>query len=131
MVDDYTARLSRLTAFNHVIVKEKGDNPRDTRTKTSNEIRKKIPDGHSLVLLDERGAHVTSTFFATKMATSPKPVCFVIGSSYGVDDKLLEQADMQLSLSKMVLPHELARVLLLEQLYRAHAILTNHPYHHS
>ena len=130
LVDDYCTRLSRVTDFKHIVIKERGDSPVSTRKQTTDEIRKKIPAGHAVVMLDERGKQVTSPFFAQQTAKSQKPVCYVIGSSYGVDEEFLQQADLVLGLSKMVLPHELARVMLLEQLYRAHAILTNHPYHH-
>jgi 23S rRNA (pseudouridine1915-N3)-methyltransferase len=57
-------------------------------------------------------------------------VCFVVGGAYGLDNAVRERAARLISLSPMTLPHELARVLLLEQIYRAERILRNSPYHH-
>ena len=58
---------------------------------------------------------------------SGRDLCFVLGGPYGLD---LEQADQRMSLGRMTLPHQLARVVLIEQLYRGHKILAGEPYHH-
>ena len=95
-------------------------------------IESALPQGCTRIVLDERGRTLSSTQFARhfeRWIERGKDVAFIIGGAEGVDAGLKSSASDQLSLSAMRLPHALARVLLAEQLYRAHAILTGHPYH--
>ena len=89
------------------------------------------PQEH-VVALDERGReHSTrelATFLAARMQ-SGQDLAFLIGGPDGLAEPVLARAQLRLSLSRLTLPHALARVLLAEQLYRAHSILANHPYH--
>lgn len=86
-----------------------------------------------LVLLDSRGQQFTSEEFARfldeQQSRSPQPLLLAVGPADGFSDQARKSASLLLSLSKMTLPHELARVVLLEQLYRAFTILKGHPYH--
>jgi len=86
-----------------------------------------------LILCDERGNQETSPGFASLLGRierqARRPV-LVIGGAMGVSDALRQRANFVLSLSKMTLPHALARVVLLEQVYRAFTIKAGHPYHH-
>jgi len=89
-------------------------------------------DRHRLVLLDPRGKQLSSEELAEFLAReqiNAVPLLFAIGGADGFTDEARRQAGFVLSLGKMTLPHELARVVLLEQLYRAFTILKNHPYH--
>ena len=61
--------------------------------------------------------------------TKKKDLVFIIGGSYGIDDELLVYADEKVSFSKLTFPHQLMRVILVEQIYRAFKIMENHPYH--
>jgi 23S rRNA (pseudouridine1915-N3)-methyltransferase len=79
-----------------------------------------------VILLDERGKSMDTVTFS-KMFRQQTECTFIIGGALGISKEA--QADMRLSLSSMTLPHELARVLVLEQIYRAETILANHPYH--
>src|SRR5437868_10069526 len=87
----------------------------------------------TLVLLDSGGKQFTSDEFARfldeRQSRSPQPLLFAVGPADGFSDEARKAASFQLSLGKMTLPHELARVVLLEQLYRAFTILKGHPYH--
>ena len=89
-------------------------------------------DGRSarrwLVLLDSRGKQLSSEDLA-QFLRRPVPRVFAVGAADGFGDELRRQADFVLSLGHMTLAHELARVVLLEQLYRAFTILKGHPYH--
>lgn len=90
------------------------------------------PDAARGVALTRSGRALDSTAFAKQVGRwreDARDVCFLIGGAFGLDASLLERADDALSLSPMTLPHELARVVLLEQLYRAHSILRGEPYH--
>jgi 23S rRNA (pseudouridine1915-N3)-methyltransferase len=92
------------------------------------------PDDY-LVLLDERGKNITSielaTFIQKKADTGTKKIVFLIGGAFGVDPTVQQRAQFTWSLSKLVFPHQLVRLLLAEQLYRAGTILKNEKYHHS
>ena len=87
-----------------------------------------------LVLLDERGKQITSPQFARllqqKANESSKRMVFLIGGAYGVDEAVFKRANYTLSLSQMVFPHMLVRLILSEQVYRACTILRNEKYHH-
>lgn len=87
----------------------------------------------ALVLLDSRGKQLSSEEFAKFLERhqerGTQQLWFVVGGADGFTEKGLEAAQTQLSLGRMTLPHELARVVLLEQLYRAFTILKGHPYH--
>lgn len=85
-----------------------------------------------VVLLDERGKAFTSRQIATRIAAWQTQGCnltFVIGGPDGVDEACRQRATQVWSVSPMTLPHELARLVLVEQLYRAHTIIEGHPYH--
>jgi len=86
-----------------------------------------------VVLLDSRGQQFTSEEFARfldeQQSRSPQPLLLAVGPADGFSEQARKAASLLLSLGKMTLPHELARVVLLEQLYRAFTILKGHPYH--
>ncbi len=87
---------------------------------------------HKLVLLDSRGEQFSSeelAGFLERERVNAIPLLFAIGGSNGFSERTRRSAGFMLSLGKMTLPHELARVVLVEQLYRAFTILKNHPYH--
>ncbi len=87
----------------------------------------------SLVALDRSGIQLSSEELAQFMErhqnTNPQPLLFAIGAANGLGGETLQKASLVLSLGKMTLPHELARVVLLEQVYRGFTILKGHPYH--
>lgn len=91
------------------------------------------PARHALVLLDSRGKQLSSEELARWLGDyqdrNPLPLLFAVGGADGFSDSARKSATLVLSLGKMTLAHELARVVLLEQLYRAFTILKGHPYH--
>jgi 23S rRNA (pseudouridine1915-N3)-methyltransferase len=88
-----------------------------------------------LVLLDERGKNLSSPelaeFIQQKANNSAKRLVFLIGGAFGVDEDVKQKANFTWSLSKLVFPHMLVRLILAEQVYRACSILRNEKYHHS
>jgi 23S rRNA (pseudouridine1915-N3)-methyltransferase len=93
-------------------------------------VERRIPDRAFVSLLAVDGKTIDSVRFSRFLEDrrmSGRDLCFVIGGPYGIE---LERADHRFSLGPMTLPHQLARVVLLEQLFRAHKILKNEPYHH-
>lgn len=101
-----------------------------TRTKEADAIRQILRPDELPVLLMEQGKTLSSAEFASRLESlGSERLVFVIGGADGLTDDLKASARWQLSLSPMTFPHELARLLLLEQLYRAQAILQGSPYH--
>ena len=92
-----------------------------------------IPDYSFVIALDEKGKSLSSEQFATKLQelklNSYKAVCFIIGGADGLDALITKRADLVLCLGQMTWPHMLVRGLIAEQIYRAEAILSGHPYH--
>jgi 23S rRNA (pseudouridine1915-N3)-methyltransferase len=94
------------------------------------QVERRIPDRAYVSLLDAGGRDYSSEEFAGWLEyrrQGGRDVCFVVGGPYGTE---LARCDHRLSFGRMTLPHQLARVVLLEQLFRAHKILANEPYHH-
>ena len=91
-------------------------------------LRAALPKGARLIALDERGKDYTTVQFSQLLG---EETAFVIGGPDGLDEKLRNEAKILLRLSSLTLPHALAQVVLLEQLYRAATLLTGHPYHRS
>jgi 23S rRNA (pseudouridine1915-N3)-methyltransferase len=97
---------------------------------TGEHVERRIPPRSHRVLLDVEGKAYDSVAFARWLEArrqAGRDVCFVVGGPYGVR---LERCDEKLSFGPMTFPHQLARVMLIEQLYRAHKILAGEPYHH-
>lgn len=95
------------------------------------QLRRRVPERAFVSLLDAGGEAFRSERFARfveERRMSGRDLCFVIGGAFGTD--LEEGVDHRFSLGPMTLPHQLARVVLLEQIYRAHKILAGEPYHH-
>lgn len=91
-----------------------------------------LPDDVFRVVMDERGKHLTTKQMAQQLQNwlgEGRDVAFIIGGADGLHESIRSSANLLLALSAMVLPHGLVRVLLAEQLYRAHSLLHNHPYH--
>ncbi len=139
-VDDavaaYTARFPREWKFRldaiATVRRLRNDKSQQAMEAEGEQILAKLERGEFVVLLDERGRELDSRGLAARLAgwqNDGRDLCFVIGGPDGVSDKCRQRADFTLSLSQLTLPHGLARVLLAEQLYRAHALQTGHPYH--
>jgi 23S rRNA (pseudouridine1915-N3)-methyltransferase len=101
--------------------------------KEADKMLAKIPSTSTLILMDVQGKAMTSENFSKTienyMVSGKSSFCIVIGGSLGIHDSLKQRADLLLSMSKMTFPHQLARVILLEQLYRAFKIMKNETYH--
>lgn len=104
------------------------------RKKEAERIFKTVPGGASLVALDERGQELTSHEFAAFLQMTRdrgvRELVFVIGGAMGLDESVTEKADKTLAVARWTLTHEMVRVVLLEQLYRAFTIITGKTYHY-
>ncbi len=126
LTDEYLKRLSRYTPTEGITLK---DEPALLALARGSSRTPK----HTLVLLDGRGKQMSSEELAKLIGDyqdrNPLPLLFAIGPANGFSDEARQAATLTLSLGKMTLAHELARVVLLEQLYRVFTILKGHPYH--
>ena len=107
--------------------------PAEVQAREAEEVLKKTKSYDYLVVLDERGKEMSSKalseFVQARMNSGIKSVCFVIGGAYGFAEKVRQEADLILSLSALTFPHQLTRMLLVEQLYRAHTLIKGISYH--
>lgn len=113
----------------------------EKRSLSSNELKLReaelllgaVPDGAQVVALDEVGKSLSSTEFSQRLGRwrdeGVRDVALLIGGANGLDDQVRQKADLVLSLGAMTWPHMVVRALVCEQLYRAEAILSGHPYH--
>ncbi len=126
LTDEYLKRLSRYADVEGVGLKDEAA----ILKLCAREARR---SRHTLVLLDGRGQQFSSEelakFLGDYQDRNPLPVLFAVGGADGFSEQARQAATLVLSLGKMTLAHELARVVLLEQLYRAFTILKGHPYH--
>ena len=102
------------------------------RTREGERLAAKVPAGAVVVVCDERGRSMTSNEFASWLQSereSARDVAFVIGGAYGLSSELRDRSAKRLALAPWTLPHELARLVLAEQLYRAGTIVRGEPYH--
>ena len=137
-VEEFTRRISRYfkTQWNIIPVPKNAGmlSEMDLRKKEAETILEWLEDGDYLVALDERGKQFSSEGLADHLQSlandRTKHVVFLIGGAFGLDESLLKRADLVWSLSKLTFPHQLVRLLLAEQVYRACTILKNEKYHH-
>ena len=125
LTDDYLKRISRYSDAVGLVLKDEGAILALARGERQKE-------RHKLILLDSRGKQFSSEELAELLDRDQQqalPLLFAVGGADGFSEVARCQAGSVLSLGKMTLPHELARVVLLEQIYRAFTILKNHPYH--
>ena len=134
-LEHYLKRTDRLFPVEQVVLAEAGKGDPAYQQKVESErILGALKPGERVVVLDERGRTMTSPQFAEQLGLwrdqGVRQVAFVIGGAYGMNDAVRKRADLVLTLSAMVFPHQLVRVLFAEQLYRATTILQGSPYHH-
>lgn len=139
-VAEYQKRLQRHCQLSIVELPEQKlpENPSATEIeqalmKEAAAISEKIPKGSTLIAMCIEGKELSSTALAGKIAdyaaSGASSLCFLIGSSFGMHPSIKQRADLKLSMSPMTFPHHLARVMLLEQIYRAYQINDGTRYH--
>lgn len=133
-VDDYAQRLKRYATFREHEVREASRAPTLAAqlTEEAQRLGARIHEGSTLVALTRNGAGWSSSDLARQLdrwLLASRPLVLAIGGSRGLDASLLTRASARWSLGPLTLPHELARVLVVEQLYRGFTILRGEPYH--
>lgn len=139
-IAEYSKRLSRYCKLEIIEVSDEKtpDNASEheedlIRAKEGERLKKYIKDGAYVIALAIQGKQTTSEGFAEKIHNlglkGESHIVFIIGGSIGIDRTILKEADELLSFSQMTFPHQLMRVVLLEQIYRAFRIINGEPYH--
>lgn len=127
----YSKRLQGRFKLDWVFLSNSSEKGALARSSESKAILSLLRPGDFVILLDERGKSFTSPALAELLEKNlGQNIILVIGGAYGVDEKLRQRANVIWSLSKLVFPHQIVRLIVTEQLYRAQTILTQHPYHH-
>ncbi len=134
-IDEYTTRISRVISVEWQFIVPSGKPEQTARKEESEQIINKLKPSDIVWLLDERGEELSSITLASKIGVmqshSVPNLVFVIGGSYGVSENLRNQVNFVWSLSKLVFPHQLVRLVLAEQLYRSTEINRGSGYHHA
>ncbi len=135
-LDDFTRRVTRYFPCEwKLLPPSKLTEPTQLKKQEAQVFLQQLQPDDYLVLLDERGKNISSPELAEiiqgRANESRRQLVFLIGGAYGVDSTVLQRANFTWSLSKLVFPHQLVRLLLAEQVYRACTILRNEKYHHS
>jgi 23S rRNA (pseudouridine1915-N3)-methyltransferase len=137
-IEDFTKRIAKYFAVEWNIIPV----PKNAGMMSEMDLKKKegemiidwLQKGDYLVALDEHGKEMSSEkladFLQSRANDSVKTLVFVIGGAFGLDEAVLQKANYKWSLSKLTFPHQLARLILSEQVYRACTIMRNEKYHH-
>lgn len=143
LVEGVKEYLKRLNPYARVEISEVPDEPcpenapsaieEQVKQKEADRLIKRLRPGTFLIVLDARGKMFTSEELAGKIEelalTGRSDITFIIGGSVGLATSIVDRADLLLSLSKLTFPHQIVRLVLLEQVYRCFRIIKNEPYH--
>ena len=131
-IDDYLKRLSKFTKIELIELEDESFDKAKTLKKEADKILKKINPKSFIVTLEIDGKELSSVELSElieKTTITHSNITFIIGGSYGLDDEIKKVSNYKLSFSKMTFPHQLFRLLFLEQLYRSYKIINNEEYH--
>jgi 23S rRNA (pseudouridine1915-N3)-methyltransferase len=138
LVDLYSKRIKKYSVF-EIITLSDVKNTRnmpvpEQKIKEASKILKSVNEDDYIILLDERGKELRTLEFSSALEKAffmpKKRIVFVIGGPWGFSQSVYDRAEYKMSLSKMTYPHQLVRLLFLEQLYRVFTIIKGEPYHH-
>ena len=132
-IDEYETRAARYWPLDVVEVREasgRGVSAEQAKEREGERMLERLPDGAMVIVCDERGAGLTSAEFSALVASArdqARDVAFVIGGAFGLSEPIRARASRSIRLAPWTLPHEMARLVLAEQLYRAGTILRGEP----
>lgn len=131
-INEYLKRLSKYTKINLIEVPDENFDITKTLETEKKSILKYVSEKDYIITMEIEGKELSSIEFAKKIdeiQISNSNICFIIGGSYGLSDEIKNMSNFKLSFSKMTFPHQLFRLILLEQIYRAYKINNNESYH--
>ena len=129
---EYKKRISKYTKLEIIEINDYGLDVKTTLKKEGDEILKYIDSSHYNIVMDINGEQLDSVSLSKKVNNifiNSSTINFIVGGSYGLDERVKEKSNFRLSFSKLTFPHQLFRIILLEQLYRSFKILNNEEYH--
>jgi 23S rRNA (pseudouridine1915-N3)-methyltransferase len=132
--ESYSKRISHTNTVEKLCVTSKGKTKEEIQNSETSSMLQSIKASDFVILLDERGKKLSSPQFSTLLERAEqdgKRIVIVVGGSYGVTDELRNKANQIVSFSDMIFPHDLARIMAMEQVYRATQIRKGTPYHHA
>ena len=133
-INYYLKRIKHLISASLIEIKPSSKKGNKHLKKDDLEVIRFIPSNSTPILLDERGMQFTTTqlssFIFDKLSTPPNHICLIGGGAYGFTQALKEKIPLHISLSPLTFTHEMARVIIMEQVYRAITIQKGYPYHH-
>lgn len=135
MITEYQKRVVAPFSVTLEILEPLGiDHPETCRSRESERLLGKIKSSDTVIALDEHGRDLTTVEFSKildrNLSDSIKRIVFIIGGAYGIDSTVTDRAGLSIRLGSMTMPHELARLVLIEQLYRTTNLLSGGKYHH-
>ncbi len=138
VVDHYSIRIKKYSVFEIItlpVTKNARNMPvPEQKVKEGKKVMQSISNDDFVILLDERGKELRTVEFSEwikkVLMLSKKRIVFIIGGPWGFSEEVYDRADFRMSLSRMTFPHQLVRLLFLEQLYRVFTIIKGEPYHH-
>lgn len=131
-INEYLKRLSKYTKINLIEVPDENFDITKTLETEKKSILKYVSEKDYIITMEIEGKELSSIEFAKKIdeiQINNSNICFIIGGSYGLSDEIKKMSNFKLSFSKMTFPHQLFRLILLEQIYRAYKINNNESYH--
>ena len=136
LISDYHKRINRFVNFEIIEINNiniKKANSLEIQKKEGIKILEKVDKKDQMFILDEKGKSYNSIdfskFIENRMVNSSKNIIFIIGGAYGFSENIYSRSNSIISLSKMTFSHQIIRLFMVEQLYRALTIINNHPYH--
>ena len=138
LIELYQNRLKHYTKFSLVVIDDiknsKNLSEKQQKEVEGRALEKQFKAGDRIILLDENGKSFSSVAFSDwinrQQISGVKRLVFIIGGPYGLSADIYARAQQKISLSSMTFSHQMVRLFFVEQLYRAHSILKNEPYHH-
>ena len=133
-IERYQSRLKKPFNAEWVLLPHSARSDDAAREEESERILARTSAKDFVIILDERGDEIDSpqlSHLLDTAFTASRSVTIIVGGAYGIDDRVHQRADFVWSLSPLVFPHQLVRLILVEQIYRAQQITANHPYHHN
>lgn len=133
-IEEYRKRITKYSNIELITVMDESNDldEKIVKKKEGERILSKIPANSYTIVLDLKGTELDSVGLSKKIDeifNSSSTINFIIGGSYGLDDKVIEMANYRLCFSKFTFPHKLMKLILLEQIYRSFKILNNESYH--
>lgn len=131
--NEYLKRLKKYTKLEIIELKEETQDMNSALAKEKEKTEQHISNNEYIIVLDINGEKLSSLELSNKiqniLATQNKDIIFIIGSSYGIHEDIKNKADLKISFSDLTFPHQLFRIMFLEQIYRSFKIINNEPYH--